>query len=316
MALGSHPLVTPILAVRSVVLVLALCLYTSFAVAQTSRFDWNEISTIAWAVASIVPAGVRSADERSNTSDDVGRIRRAAEQGNALAQFSLGRAYEGGNGVPLDDEQACLWYRKAADQRFPPAEFAVGMNFARGRGVQQDDEEAVEWVRRAAVQGYALAQYSLGMANALGKGIDRNGRASIPWFQKAADQGLAEAQFKFGVMSIAFSGLLGTGQGDGVGAAVESLRKAADQDLGQAQFALGLIYLQGSPLSNPDTNLVRDFVESYKWLTICWKRTFGELQSSCGRRRFEVERKMTSDAIGDGEDRALEWINEFSRRER
>jgi TPR repeat protein len=156
------------------------------------------------------------------------------------------------------------------------------------------------------------------MAYAIGQGIERDGRASIPWFRKAADQGMADAQFKFAVLSIAFSGLLGTGVGDGVGTAVASLRKAADQDLGQAQFALGLMYLQGSdnPLTDPDTNLVQDFVESYKWLTICWKRTFGELQSSCERRRVDVERKMTPDAIGQGEDRALEWIEAASRRQR
>jgi TPR repeat protein len=156
------------------------------------------------------------------------------------------------------------------------------------------------------------------MAYAVGQGIDRDGRAAIPWFRKAADQGMADAQFKFAVLSIAFSGLLGTGLGDGVGAAVESLREAADQDLGQAQLALGLMYLQGSdnPLTDPETNLVQDFVESYKWLTICWKRTFGELQSSCERRRIEVERKMTPDAIGQGEDRALAWMEAFSRSPR
>jgi hypothetical protein len=132
------------------------------------------------------------------------------------------------------------------------------------------------------------------MAYATGKGIERDGQASIPWFRKAADQDLAAAQFKFVVLSIAFSGLLGTGVRDGVGAAIEALPKSADQEFGPAQFALGLIYLQGSDklLTNPHTNLVQDFVESYKWLTVCWKRTFGERQSSCERRRVDVERKM------------------------
>lgn len=299
-----------------VVIALALCLHSRLSVAQQARFDWNEISAIAWAEASIVPPDVHSTDRLTNTPQVVKRVRDAAERGDALAQFRLGRAYEDGDGVLPDDEQAHRWYRKAADQQLPPAEFAVGMDYSRGRGVQQDQNEAAEWVRRAAIQGYAPAQYSLGMAYAIGQGVERDGRAAIPWFRKAADQGLASAEFKFAVLSIAFSGLLGTGVGDGVGAAVESLRKAADHDLGQAQFALGLMYLQGSdnPLTDPDTNLVQDFVESYKWLTICWKRTFGELQSSCERRRVEVERKMTPDAIGQGEDRALEWIEASSRR--
>jgi hypothetical protein len=307
---------TGTLVVRSVAMTMILGLHTSVSVAQTSHFDWSEISAIAWADASIVPPDVRSPHDPSNTPDVMKRVRDAAERGDVLAQFRLGRAYEDGDGVLPDDEQAHLWYRRAADQRLPAAEFAVGMDYARGRGVQLDNEDAVKWVRRAATQGYALAQYSLGMAYAVGKGVDRDGRTAIPWFRKAADQGLAEAQFKFAVLSIAFSGLLGTGVGNGVGAAVESLREAADTDLGQAQFVLGLIYLQGSdnPLTDADTNLVQDVVESYKWLTICWKRTFGELQSSCERRRVEIERKMTPDAIGQGEDRALAWIEAFSRR--
>jgi hypothetical protein len=314
----AQPMLTRRLVARLVVATLALCLHSRFSVAQPARFDWSEINAIAWAGASIVPPDVHATHGEPNTSDVVNQIRDAAQRGDALAQFRLGRAFEDGDGVLPDDEQAHFWYRQAADQRLPSAEFAVGMDYARGRGVQQDQEEAVQWVRRAAIQGYAPAQYSLGMAYAIGQGIERDGRASIPWFKKAADQGMADAQFQFAVMSIAYSGLLGTGVGEGVGAAVESLRKAADQDLGQAQFALGLIYLQGSdnPLTDPDTNLVQDVVESYKWLTLCWKRTFGALQSSCERRRVDVERKMTPDAIGQGEDRALEWIEASSRRRR
>jgi TPR repeat protein len=300
------------------VVTLALCLYSGLSVAQPVRFDWGELNAIAWAGASIVPPDVHSRRDEPNTPDEVKRIQDAAARGDARAQFRLGRAFEDGDGVLPDDAQAHMWYRKAADQRLPSAEFAVGMDYSRGRGVQQDQAEAVRWMRRAAMQGFPLAQYSLAMAYAIGQGIERDGRASIPWFRKAADQGMADAQFKFAVMSIAFSGLLGTGLGDGVGDAVESLRKAADQDLGQAQFALGLMYLQGSdnPLTDPANSLVQDFVESYKWLTICWKRTFGELQSSCERHRIEVERKMTPDAIGQGEDRALEWIEAFSQRRR
>jgi hypothetical protein len=306
---------TPTRRLCPVVLTLACCLHAGFSAAQT-RFDWSDITAIAWADASIIPAETGITNGPLNTPDDVRRMRNAAEGGDALAQFRLGRAYENGDGVRADAEQAHLWYRKAADQRFPSAEFAVGMDYARGQGVQLDIEEAVKWIRRAATQGHALAQYSLGMAYAMGRGIDRDGQASLPWFRRAADQGLAAAQFKFAVLSIAFSGLLGTGVGNGVGAAVEALRRSADQDFGPAQFALGLIYLQGSDnlLTDPDTNLVQDFVESYKWLTVCWKRTFGELQSSCERRRVDVERKMTPGAIGQGEDRALEWVEAFSRR--
>jgi len=304
------------LVARLLVMIFVVCLHSRFSVAQPAGVDWSALTPFVWADASIVPTDVHFSQGPANTPDVVKRLRDAAERGDASAQFRLARAFEDGDGVPQDDEQAHLWYRKAADQRLASAEFAVGMDYWRGRGVQPDQAEAIEWMRRAAIQGYALAQYSLGVAYATGQGVERDGRASIPWFRQAADQGLAEAQLKFGVLSIAFSGLLGTGVGDGVGAAIDSIRGAADRGLGPAQFALGLVYLQGSqnPLADPETNPVQDLVESYKWLTICWKRTVGELQSSCDRRRIDAERRMTRDAIGQAEDRATEWLDAFSRR--
>ena len=42
--------------------------------------------------------------------------RLAADQGQAEAQFSLGRMYELGRGVPQEDAEAVQWYRLAADQ--------------------------------------------------------------------------------------------------------------------------------------------------------------------------------------------------------
>jgi WD40 repeat protein len=42
--------------------------------------------------------------------------RKAAEQGNADAQYSLGFMYENGRGVPRDDTAAASWYQKAAEQ--------------------------------------------------------------------------------------------------------------------------------------------------------------------------------------------------------
>ena len=40
-------------------------------------------------------------------------VQKAAEQGDAGAQFVLGAMYEHGQGVPKDDGQAAVWTRKA-----------------------------------------------------------------------------------------------------------------------------------------------------------------------------------------------------------
>jgi TPR repeat protein len=51
--------------------------------------------------------------------------RKAAEQGNARAQFNLALMYEDGNGIPKDYNEAIKWYRKAADQGSTKAEKAL-----------------------------------------------------------------------------------------------------------------------------------------------------------------------------------------------
>jgi TPR repeat protein len=49
-------------------------------------------------------------------------FRKAADQGDAKAQYSLGRAYAMGLGVTKDVEQAKTWLRKAAAQKHADAQ--------------------------------------------------------------------------------------------------------------------------------------------------------------------------------------------------
>ncbi len=48
------------------------------------------------------------------------RYRKAAEQGDANAQFNLGVCYNQGQGVDKDPKAAVAWYRKAAEQEPEP----------------------------------------------------------------------------------------------------------------------------------------------------------------------------------------------------
>ena len=47
--------------------------------------------------------------------------RKAAERGNAEAQYMLGLCYGTGKGVEVDQAEAKKWYRKASEQGFVPA---------------------------------------------------------------------------------------------------------------------------------------------------------------------------------------------------
>ena len=79
---------------------------------------------------------------------------RAAEQGNAAAQFFLGVAYETGAGVPVDLAEAVSRYRRAAELGDVDAHFCLGIVYEDGIGVPVDLAESVSWYRRAAELGH------------------------------------------------------------------------------------------------------------------------------------------------------------------
>ena len=69
--------------------------------------------------------GVAHAQDRDaarEAAEAVKRHRKAAERGDAVAQFHLGVSYDEGLGVAQDDAEAVRWYRKAADQGYAQAE--------------------------------------------------------------------------------------------------------------------------------------------------------------------------------------------------
>jgi len=73
-----------------------------------------------------------------------------AEDGDAIAQWSLGDAYHKGADVPKDDVEAAKWFRKSAEQNYAKAQRNLGSCYIYGLGVVKDEIEAVKWYRKAA----------------------------------------------------------------------------------------------------------------------------------------------------------------------
>jgi TPR repeat protein len=61
--------------------------------------------------------------------------------------------YADGRGVQIDDAEAVRWYKKAAERGNAAAQYHLGARYTLGRGVQKDEVEADRWIRRAAEQG-------------------------------------------------------------------------------------------------------------------------------------------------------------------
>jgi TPR repeat protein len=139
-------------------------------------------------------------DKQGNYKEAMKWYLKAAEQGHAPAQNSLGFMYSKGQGVEKDYKEAAKWCQKAAEQGYAQAQFNLGVMYSKGQGVGKDDSEAVKWYRRAAEQKYARAQNILGLMYSRGHGVKQDYKEAVKLYRMAAEQGYIQAQKNLGVM--------------------------------------------------------------------------------------------------------------------
>ena len=132
--------------------------------------------------------------EKKEFAESAKWYRRAAEQGNASAQFFLGMAYDKGEGVPQNDAEAAKWFRCAAEQGDAAGQFCLGLSYSIGDGVPRDCAEAAKWFRRAAEQGDARAQFYLGFMYDNSERVLQDDMEAAKWYRRAAKQGDVDAQ--------------------------------------------------------------------------------------------------------------------------
>ena len=149
----------------------------------------------AWAMVMLGQKKVASGVDGRQIREGLEMIRRAADQGDAGAQYELATMHAEGRGVVRDSNLAILWGRKAAEQGNVEAQFSVGKIL-----IESSDEEdratAAEYLQKASDAGNIQAV--LFWATALGRGeyglIKDEARAEAmlrPW----AEAGNSDCQF-------------------------------------------------------------------------------------------------------------------------
>jgi TPR repeat protein len=129
-------------------------------------------------------------------------LRKAADEGLALAEISLSTQYSlgplGGLGLPHDPVQARAWLQRAADQGETSAMTSLAMEHQMGLETPKDIPKALALYRKAADAGDLGAVDSLARLYDEGKDVPRDEAQAVQWYMKAAQAGDAEAQAKVG----------------------------------------------------------------------------------------------------------------------
>ena len=131
-----------------------------------------------------------------------------AKAGALPAQKLLGLMYKTGMGpFPKDAKQAVYWYRKAAEQGDAEAQVSLGQCYDEGFGVEKDASKAADWYYKAASQGNAEAQCNLGIDYVSGTGCAKDPEKGFQYLTKAAKQGNARA---YRCLGLCYENALGT----------------------------------------------------------------------------------------------------------
>lgn len=105
----------------------------------------------------------------------------------------IAEKYRTGNGVPRDYSFAAALYKKAADQGNPIAQCNLASMYAKGLGVSQNMNIAFTLYRMASNGGSALATYKLAEMYMQGEIITKDMNRAILLFQQSSDMGCSQA---------------------------------------------------------------------------------------------------------------------------
>jgi TPR repeat protein len=175
---------------------------------------------------------VLAADRPGNEQATLAGYRRAADNGDAAAQYALGRMYLEGRGVKSSSAEAFIWFSKAALRNNPGAEFELSVMFASGSGTTRDPAQARLWLTRSAAAGYEPAELQLSGYYERGEVVAKDLDEALSWATKAAEQGDQDAQLKAGLLY----GQVALRPRRGVAVTSDQFRAIMDSVLGPAKW--------------------------------------------------------------------------------
>lgn len=214
--------------------------------------------------------------ENENYTEALTCFQKAAEAGNAEAEYNIANFYADGIGVAEDIEMAAEWLKKAAEKDYPEAQNALAAMYYRGIGLPQDFEKAAKWAKKAASYDIEGSQFILASLYFAGKGVPQDFDKAAELFLKVENKGgdlVKEAQ---SLLFIMYLKGLGVPQNDDK--AAEMLRNASDLTLAEAQFKIGDIYNQG----DADLEIAVDVKKAVRWFRMAAENGDAQAQNYMG----------------------------------
>ena len=186
-------------------------------------------------------------------------MEQSAKQGDAVAQYKLGKVFLDGDGVQKNPAIGVKWLEQSARNKNTEAALALGTIFKNGKIVPKDFLKAREFYELAASSGSVSALNHLGVFYRHGYGVPVDNEKAVSYYQQAANQNLADAQYNLAVHLSK-----GWGVTQNYEEAAKWYRLAADQGNKNAIFNLGNFYFRGDGVKKDEAEAARLFLQGHK----------------------------------------------------
>jgi uncharacterized protein len=175
--------------------------------------------------------------------EEVPALEQRGNSGDAQSQLLLGMLYQQGCGVVQSDiKTALVWYRKAAAQGNPVAENQIGVYYDAGSG--KDKALGIEWYRKAAGHGDGVAEHNVGeMLTETGKPQDFT--EGLNWLRRSVDHGFEGSLDDLFSLYQTGHALPGKSLAENQKAGFDLLQDWANQGNATAQTMLAISYWKG-----------------------------------------------------------------------
>ena len=237
----------------------------------------------------------------------------ASAQGQAIAQFRLGRLSQlGWLGKQPDYQEAKKWYALAMEQYTPAAvalgfiydtvddnykqafldydiaakqgdivgQFNLGLLYEKGKGMPVQFDQAAALYRAAAEKGHVQSMVQLAGLYLEGSIGSRDVKQALNWYQKAAEQGDRDALYHLGVLAET-----GTGLPIDYTKAIQYYQASSGKGQAQAKLALARMYQSGQGVSRNTEAAIQLYKElssignaysAYQLATLAYQGALGE----------------------------------------
>lgn len=132
----------------------------------------------------------QSAYQAGDKSSAVAHLQKAADAGDAGAQYNLSVALGNGDGVAVNQQLALQYLQKSASAGYPPAQYDLALYYLSNK----QPAKAAPYLKQLADKGDAASQFNYGMMLLRGDGVKANKKLGKSYIQKAAAQKFPPAQ--------------------------------------------------------------------------------------------------------------------------